>query len=516
MTGLLGTAAALPFAHMGRAQDSTDVELPENEAGTAFSFDLLADNMRAAAQKPIADAKPISGFLSGLDYDAYNRIRFNPSRNKWQDQPNFRMNAFHMGWLFKEPVHVFEVTNGRAMPMGFSAQDFVYDPKTEVPEDFEMPGVAGIRLMTPLNDPDRFDELGAFLGASYFRMLGEGNRYGLSARGLAVNTGLPQGEEFPRFSNLWLERPTDGEDRLTVYAALESKSVTGAYRFVITPGATTVMHVTARLFMREDVEQIGIAPLTSMYLYGASDPGNFRDFRESVHDSEALVINSSSGDTLFRPLNNPPRLANSYLGMENPKSFGLVQRTRGFDAYLDAEAHYELRPSVMVEPVGEWGRGTVRLMEIPTDLEVNDNIVAFWVPEADTKAGDEIELSYRLRWGMTPKGDRATDRARVLRTRVGQGGVAGVEKARDTTKFVIDFHGGVLSEQTDPKAVVPDVSISRGEITEAILSPIDNSDVWRLVVEARTDQGSVAELKARLLNDTETLTETWLYQWMTQ
>lgn len=514
MAALLCSAASLPMARSARAQQ--DAPDDSSQAGVPFSFDALTDQMRDAAAHSPKSPEPVDDFLSGLNYDSYNRIRFDDRGNRWNGLPNFRMNAFHMGWLFNEPVHVYEVSEGRALPMGFSASDFVYDDKIEVPEDFKMPGVAGIRLMAPLNSADRFDELGAFLGASYFRLLGEGNRYGLSARGLAVNTGLPQGEEFPRFSDLWLERPTADDDRLTVYAALQSQSLTGAYRFVITPGATTSMHVTARLFLREDVAQLGIAPLTSMYLFGASDPGDFGDFRAGVHDSEALVINTAGGDTLMRPLNNPARLANSYLGMDSPKSFGLVQRTRDFNAYLDAEAHYELRPSVMVEPVGDWGKGTVRLMEIPTDLEVNDNIVAFWVPDGDMTAGTELELSYRLRWGLEPRGDRSSDRAHVLRTRVGKGGVAGVEEGRDTTKFVIDFEGGPLTEPLGPEEVVADVSITRGEITEAIASRIDQSDSWRLVIEARAEEGGVAELKARLVSGDTVLTETWLFQWVTE
>lgn len=526
MRTLLGSAALGsligPYRAMAQTTDTLptdalpiDAQTEATAAGTPFSFEVLTEMMQAASRDAPEKADSIGGFLAELDYDAFQRIRFDPARTRWADDPSLRMNAFHLGWLFKEPVHVYDVVDGRARPMTFTTADFVYsDLTTQIPADFEMPGVAGIRLMTPLNRADKFDELVAFLGASYFRALGRDTVYGISARGLAVNTGLSEGEEFPRFSDIWLERPAPGTDSVTLYAALRSKSVTGAYRFVIRPGETTEMDVTARLFLRKDIRQLGIAPLTSMYLFGGSDPGAFDDFRSAVHDSEALVLTMASGETYYRPLNNPPRLASSYLGAENPTSFGLVQRTRSFDSYLDAEAHYDLRPSVVVEPLNDWGRGSVSLIEIPSDLEVNDNIVAMWVPRRDTKAGDSLEFDYRLRWGMAPRGDGSADLARVLRTRVGKGGVSGVEGTTDRRKFVVDFAGGTLAELSADAKVDPSVSILHGEVLETVLSRIEGTGTWRLVIEARAEKGAIAELKAELSGYGRLLSETWLYQWV--
>ena len=264
-----------------------------------------------------------------------------------------------------------------------------------------------------MNSEFQFDETLSFLGASYFRALGAGNRYGLSARGLAVNTAISEPEEFPRFSAFWLERPQPGQTQVTFYALLQSESVAGAYKFALTPGQTTVMDVSVELFFRSDVEQLGVAPLTSMYLFGANDQGGFDDYRPRVHDSEALIVNTDQ-ETLYRVLNNPPQLANSYFAAQSPRSFGLVQRHRSFDDYLDAEARYELRPSLMVEPQGDWGDGTIRLIEIPSDLEGNDNIVAFWTYDRGFKAGDHTSFSYRMHWGRAPAG-ASSDLARVAR-----------------------------------------------------------------------------------------------------
>ncbi|WP_375690109.1 glucan biosynthesis protein [Pseudooceanicola sp. LIPI14-2-Ac024] len=488
-------------------------EAPESKP---FSFEILTEWMQMAARGDATPPEQVSGFLTELDYDDYQRIRFDPERVRWtEDGSSVHLNAFHLGWLFKEPVHIHEVVDGQATEMPFSTADFIYDDvEAEIPEDFGLPGVAGFRLMTPINRADKFDEMAAFLGASYFRALGRDTLYGLSARGLAVNTGLPEGEEFPRFNAFWIERPVPGAETVTLYAALRSPSVTGAYKFVLTPGATTTVDVTARLFFREDIGQLGIAPLTSMYLHGGVDQGGFDDFRPSVHDSEALVMNLASGETFVRPLNNPPHLAGSYFTAENPTSFGLVQRNRDFDNYLDAQAHYERRPSLMIEPLGDWGKGMVRLMEIPSDLEGNDNIVAYWIPETPARAGGSMEISYRQHWGLTPPGDGSDDRARILRTRAGKGGVAGVKKETDRRKFVIDFDGALLAELPDAAEVSPSVSVANGEVAEAVLSRIPGTGTWRLVIEAAGEPGATVELKAALTGYGKVLTETWVYQWV--
>ncbi|SNS50808.1 glucan biosynthesis protein [Tropicimonas sediminicola] len=518
---LLGTAA-LGSLVGGVPALAQQADAPAAEGAPAatpaeapFSFDTLTEMMRAESREAPVEVEKIGNFLAELDYDEFQRIRFDPDRTRWADNPDFHMNAFHLGWLFKEPVHVYEIIDGQARPMSFSTADFIYsDLKTDVPADFEMSGVAGIRLMTPLNRADKFDELVSFLGASYFRALGRGTVYGLSARGLAVNTGRPEGEEFPRFSDIWLERPANGTGSVTLYAALRSASVTGAYRFVIRPGETTEMDVTARLFLRKDIRHLGIAPLTSMYLFGGADPGAFDDFRPAVHDSEALVLNTASGETFYRPLNNPPQLASSFLGAQSPASFGLVQRDRAFQTYLDAEAHYDQRPSVIVKPLNDWGQGSVSLLEIPSDLEVNDNIVAMWVPNRETKAGEELEFSYRLYWGLAPEGNGSPDLARVLRTRVGKGGVSGVDGPSDRRKFVVDFAGGTLAELSGEAEVAPNVSIQNGEVVETVLSRIEDTGSWRLVIEARAADGAVVEMKASLEGYGHALSETWLYQWV--
>ncbi|HBD90563.1 MAG TPA: glucan biosynthesis protein D [Gemmobacter sp.] len=510
-----GSTAALAAAGLGMPLRAQDAPVPA--APQQFSFDLLTEQMRSKAGEAYAVPEKIGGFFAGLKYDDYRLVSYNPERARWREDEGsqFQLHAFPMGWLFAEPVAMYQVESGVAAEMPFTTDDFRFlnELAAKVPAGEKMPGVAGFRLHYPLNRLDVMDELVAFLGASYFRALGQGSGYGLSARGLALNTATDTAEEFPRFSAFWIEKPQPGAREAVVYAALESPSVTGAYRFVIRPGLETVMEVTARLFFRADVAQLGIAPLTSMYLYSERNRHKFDDYRPQVHDSDGLRITRADGDVLWRPLNNPPRLAGSHFGEASPRAFGLHQRDREFMNYQDAEAHYERRPSLEVEPIGDWGRGAVRLVEIPSDLEVNDNIVAFWTPEQPAKAGDSREFAYRLRWGNLPVEDR-DDMGWVLETRSGIGGVSGVEQAEQIRKFVVDFTGGPLDPLPADSEVEPMVTVHGGEITAQSIQRVWGSDIWRLALDVKAEEGATVELVAHLAGYGRKLTETWLYQWI--
>ncbi len=505
---LAASAILWPYARRVSAQTIDE--------GQPFSFQTLVSQARKSAQDEFTPPTPLGEAFANLDYDAYRNIQFREESALWAGpDAEAVLHAYHPGWLFDGTVALSEIVDGVAHPLHFTTDDFNYygGVKATMPEGTELPGVAGFRLNAPLNARDRFDEVVSFLGASYFRALGLGNRYGLSARGLAVNTATSEGEEFPRFSAFWLERPLPGNPEVTFYAQLESESVTGAYKFVLRPGETTTMDVTVQLFFRSDVSQLGIAPLTSMFLFGPNDAGNFDDYRARVHDSEALIINAAA-DTKFRVLSNPPRLANSYFGTQSPQSFGLVQRHRGFDDYLDAGAHYELRPSLMVEPLGDWGKGTIRLIEIPSDLEANDNIVAFWVPEGDFSAGDDLRIGYRLHWGMTPPG-AVSNLAQISRTLAGHGGVAGMKPRMDRRKFVIDFEGDALTELNGDLEVTSQVSVSGGSLEQEVLQKVEGYDrLWRLVLEVIAENDATVELSAKLAAGDQVLTETWTYQWL--
>lgn len=484
-----------------------------------FDFDSFSQRMKAMAATPYSPLTPsMPESFKGLDYDSYRLIQFKPEMSKWlADDNGYRIQGFHLGWLYAEPVKVYEIVEGNAHSIGFSADDFEYhdDAISAAAHAQDFPGVAGFRINHPLNRAGAYDELISFLGASYYRALGRDNIYGLSARGVVINSWIDLPEEFPRFSEFFIEKPT-GQGPLTVYAALDSQSVTGAYRFVINPASETVQEtvidVTARLYFRSDVKELGVAPLTSMFLYGDANRGGFDDYRPQVHDSNGLLVERASGEVLWRALNNTPTLGNSYLWENNPKAFGLYQRGRDFENYQDAGAHYERRPSVRVEPQGEWGQGTIRLIEIPARLEADDNMVAFWVPSEPALAGQEREFSYRQIWGnLDPVADGPT--AYVAETRAGVGGVSGVASAANLRKFVVDFKGGQIDAL--PKGTQIDVlsTVSGGVLRNFTLSRVDANGAWRLVLDVEIDGTVPLELKAYLVAMGRAVTETWLYQW---
>lgn len=489
------------------------------ETPVAFSLDTLTAEMRAVAGQPyVAPASALPPALVGLDYDQYRFMEFRPERAKWAgSESGFQIQAFHLGWLYNEPVALFDLVDGKAEPMVFTTEDFSYhgSPILDRLGPGPLPGVAGFRINYPINRPDWFDEVAAFLGASYFRALGRNNLYGLSARGLAINSWGEGPEEFPRFSRFYLQRPASGQP-LVMFAALEGPTITGAYRFEVTPGSATeqatLIDVTARLFFRADIKQLGIAPLTSMFLFGENNRHQFDDYRGQVHDSNGLFVSRNTGETFWRSLNNPPQVANSFFAETNPVAFGLHQRGRAFDQYQDAGAHYERRPSLTVEPIGEWGKGAIRLIEVPTKLEVEDNIVAFWVPDEPAVAGGEREFRYKLRWGNVPP-ESLSNLAYVLQARSGIGGVSGVANEGTARKFVVDFTGGAISTLDPEEKLDAFTGVSGGRILVSTLSKIADTGIWRLVMDVEPNPSEVLELRAYIVGFGRKLTETWLYQW---
>jgi glucans biosynthesis protein len=510
--------AALP-ATLGRpalAQDAAPADAP-----AGFSFDALADEMRAAAGRPFVPAPALNldagSWWGELDYDGYRLIRFRDERSRWaeDEEAAWRVGAFHMGWLFPEPVHLFDVSDGAQQEMQFSTEDFEYlgALSARVPASSALPGVAGFRLNWPLNRPDRSDEVVAFLGASYFRALGRDDVYGTSARGLALNTWITEPEEFPRFTRFYLSRDAA---TATVFAALDGPSVTGAYRFVIRPGAVTEMDVTARLFFRKEVAELGVAPLTSMFLFSGQNRGNFDDYRPAVHDSDGLRVVRADGDPIWRPLTNPAELASSYFVEPSPRSFGLFQRERTFEAFQDPGARYDLRPSIEVVPLGDWGEGAVRLVEIPSALEANDNVVAFWVPAEPVRAGDAREFAYTLRWGdLPPEPDGPL--AVVVATRAGAGGVSGTEALENARKFAVDFRGGRLGALPADAPIEPVVAVSGGHVVSQSLDRLPEGTQgegdWRVVLDVAAERGAIVEMSLHLAGFGERLSEGWAFQW---
>jgi len=479
-----------------------------------FDFDTLRYRAKLLAAKPyVQPVSDVPKSLLKLTYDQYRDIRFKPDKSWWKrDGLPFQLQFFHPGFGFNRTVQISEVVNKTPQLIPFDPAFFDYGKNTNLgrmPPDM---GFAGFRIHYPLNRPDYLDELAVFLGASYFRALGQNMLYGLSARGLAVNCGEPGAEEFPVFQEFWVQKPAPDAKQIVLYALLNSPSVTGAYEFTIMPGVETVMQIRVTLYCRTEIKALGLAPLTSMFWHGENSHGDFDDYRPEVHDSDGLQIERGNGEWLWRPLVNPAQVSVASFSDENPRGFGLVQRDRNFDHYQDLEALYQLRPSSWVEPMGAWGRGSIRLVELPTPDESNDNIVAFWVPEKLPPVGEPIDYQYRLHWFMeTQPGGVRPPAGYVVATRLGRSKTY----ETDLQRFVVDFDSPYLHGRRSDPEISPVITVGDGAklVTSTVESNPYNG-TWRVAFAIKPDgTGHPVELRCFLQRPPHILTETWSYLW---
>jgi periplasmic glucans biosynthesis protein len=503
---VIGSAGLLRcFASLGLA-----LWLMPAAAALAFDFnDVAAKAKRLAVSAYSKPENKLGKALAGLSYDQYRDIRFDPSHAYWRNAKlPFELAFFHQGMMFDAPVKVHEVIGKNVREIRFDPKSFDYGANQLRAKDLAGLGFAGVRVHYPVNTPKYKDEVLVFLGASYFRAVGKGQRYGLSARGLAIDTALNSGEEFPYFVEFWIVRPTASAKELTIYALLDSPRVTGAYRFLLKPGSDTALEVKVQLYLRENIGKLGIAPLTSMYFFGENQRPPVEDYRPEVHDSDGLSIQSGTGEWIWRPFINPKRLLVTSYALSNPLGFGLMQRDRQFNSYEDLESRYEMRPSAWVEPKGQWGAGRVELIQIPTPDETNDNMVAFWVPDTAPRPGVPFDFEYRLLWQK--ESEKRPPLSWVTQTRRGHGWL---RKPDDSIALAVDFEGPALKKlDADAKVDAIVSSDANGKIIEINTIRNEVSGGWRMTVRLRrTDDKKPVELRGYLNSNNTTLSETWSY-----
>jgi periplasmic glucans biosynthesis protein len=516
-----GFASSLLFLGSATAQNRPDQRPPAQAPAAAnaqprprFTFDDVVKRARDLAAQPYTMQAAVNGVLSKLDFDLWRDIRFKPDRAFLQGNGQFRLQTFHPGFLYNKPVTINLLRQGQPAPIPYAANLFDYGRNK-----FEKPlpvstGFAGFRLHFPLNEPHVHDEVISFLGASYYRFLGQGQKYGLSARGLTIGVGARETEEFPEFREYWVEQPEAGSDHAVIYALLDSESVTGAYQFMLYAAKETVVEISATLFARKKIEKLGIAPLTSMFFTGENDRRYVDDFRPELHDSDGLLIHAGSGEWIWRPLRNPTKINASAFVDKGIKGFGLMQRDRTFEHYQDIDLNYELRPSYWVLPLDDWGDGKLELFEIPTSDETNDNIVAQWAPSTPMEAGQSRTWRYKItstieESDITP-GGIARNTYRTKPKALGSG-----EKLSPTmARFIIDFTDGQLpyyQKAPDQVQVVP--SISNGRILRTFITPNPQSKGFRAAIDVDVPAGQSADIRAFLKAGNKALTETWTYPW---
>lgn len=487
--------------------------LPSLVVADEFSFQDVIDKAEALAAKSWQAPPQVPRFLQELSYHDYQGIRFKPERTLWLDgDSQFGVMLIPPGLFYHHAVRINVIDGDQTEPLNFDKSLFDY-PNAEleklVPADL---GYAGFKLTFPFTEPDAANQFLVFAGASYYRAVGRDNNFGLSGRGIAVNTGLPSGEEFPAFVEFWLEKPDADADSLTFYGLLDGRSLTGAYRFEVRPGDETGLEVSSVLFPRQDIQLAGVAPLTSMFYYGENTLRPDGEWRPEVHDSDGLLVHDGATDEwLWRPLNNPAALSMDYFSVGQVRGFGLLQRDADFRSYMDAEAGYGTRPSAWVEPEDDWGQGHVVLTQLPTPDETNDNIVAFWAPESPLQGKHSYRFDYRVRFGNADLAREPLARARD--SFLGDGQRVGGGDAEGAVRIIVDFAGGPLDELDADAPVTSQVAaLEDGELLEHFVEYLPPLQRWRLSMLVRPAADRNLSVRALLREGEEALSETWTYQ----
>lgn len=470
--------------------------------GTAY-FNTVIARAEQMAHEPYQPPEPVPLYLDRLTFDQWQNIVFREDQSPWPADNNFVLQFYHVGYLYKQPVKIYIIDSEGVHEFPFSSGLFTYGdlkPPEEIPDDL---GFAGFSLYYPLIEPEAYNEFLVFIGTTYFRAVGKGQWFGLSARGIAIDTASPQGEQFPYFKAFWLARPAAKADSIRIYALLDGESLTGAYQFEIYPGDQTVMDVASVLFLRQKVEKLGIAPFSSMFLQGSNSIRRYNTLSPQMHDSDGLSIQTRDNRWIWRPLQNPKQLAIQYFQLENPQGFGLMQRNRRFCSYESLTLHYQYRPSAWLTPAGSWGKGSLQLFEIPTDTENNDNIVVFWVPDESYDLLKPIRFDYSISW-------QGNDMMRpsigyVVNTRTGSGNIK-----KNSQAFEIDFTGGSLGSLSSD-AVSAVVSVEKGaKLLEQHIVKNEFVKGMRLELQIEPSEKPV-RLEALLQAGGKAITETWSY-----
>ena len=528
---VLGLGVAQAWAENIEAEPGAPTAREAAPPAPVFTFNDVEQIARERAQKAYERPEnPARDFLTAIGEADWNSIRYKDDQRLWHDEGlPFEVSFFHPGFIYNNIIALDLVEDGRVTSLPFNSGLFEYGNAELAEKSAEKRlGFSGFRLHFPLNRLDHKDEAVVFLGATHFRALARHTTYGLMARGLILNPAMPEGEEYPYFRRFWLVKPGPEDASLTIYALMESPSLTGAFRYVVKPGLSTVMDVSARLYPRAGQSwprKIGLAPLNSMYLFGEKEGGSRADYRPEVHSSDALLWTSGENRWFRRPLNNPGRLESHYIGLRHPRGFGLVQEDSNFDHYQDLRRRFDRRPSVWVEPLGEWGPGQLELIEIPGDQDIHDNIIAFWTPAWPTStagnAGQPMIYDYRMYW-MAPQ-TTPHQLGRVVATRLA------LDQKNAQARFVIDFESEELnaipaetglSSQVETPAEFPVISkslvkntVTGGWRLEFLIKAPQENGVVQSLISARGDH-RVPRFWAFLKkgeNLPEPLTETWVY-----
>ncbi len=491
------------FAAAGGALEIAAARAEPLGAPAPFAPSLVLDMARALAKSPFKPPKAnLPDVLTNLTFEQYSAIRRVPGTAVWNDDKiGFALEPLHRGFVYATPVQLYVVENGEARRIIYDRSAFDFG-KLQLPADLPDLDFSGVRVLKGGADGG-WRDLALFQGATFFRSLARGQAYGVDARGLSIRTGDAQGEEFPLFRALWIEKPGPAAGALVIHALLDSPSLTGAFHFTLHPGDATIIDTELTLVTRSEVDHLGLGVMTATYLFGPLDHRRPDDVRPSVYDIGGLQILTGAGEWLWRPVANRETLQISAFGDVNPRGFGFLQRARSFDTFDDDDGHWELRPSLWIEPIGDWGEGEVVLLEIPSDSENNDNIIAQWRPKAGLAEGATVSFAYRQFWCWAPPA--RPDFASVVSSREGKLG-----KRR---RFAVEFVADQFADPAKTAGVSAAIEAAPGQIVSNRIFAYKDRRSIRVVFDLDPGSETYSELRLVLKAGGQSVSETWLYRW---
>ncbi|MGP0042787.1 MAG: glucan biosynthesis protein [Rhodomicrobium sp.] len=469
-------------------------------------LDALARDLSGKPFKPFE--KRVDDALANVPYEQYSRaIVYKEDQAIWRkDGVPFWLEPYHTaGSYFAYPAGLYSVEGVEAVKIPYSAQAFEFNPPAKQPQTPAQSDFAGVHALAQIDKLGVFTDFLSFVGGTNFRAIGSGMVLGVRARALAINTGQPGGEDFPLFRGFWIEKPKPTDQSLTVHCLIDSVNAVGRLKFVVTPGYATVIDTDAVIYPRRRIPYAGIAPIASRFFFGPGVAPKRRDYRPRVHDSEALYIVNGAGEQIWRPLLNPERLQFSVFVDKGPKGFGLIQRERYFASYQDADQQYEKRPSLWIEPIGDWGEGSIDLIELPAPDEINEYIVCFWRPKEGLGPGIGHRFRYRMHWCWSPP--FANRKAVVAQTRVG-------ESKTGEAVFIVDFFNAEACPDCSGGPLTANVTASAGEVRNVRLAPLPEAGATqRLRFEYMPAGSDPVDLRAQLLVNGKPVSDAWIVRW---
>jgi glucans biosynthesis protein len=502
-----GTLAALALPAGAQAQSVTQQAITATLGeGQRFDPALVLDIARVIARRPFqAPANDLPEPFNNLNYEQYIAIRAQASAVLWSGEARgFAIEPLHRGFIFGQGLSLHIVEDGLVRRIGYDRGKFDFgrlNPAATLPDI----GFSGFRIFAAGgNEPAR--EVAVFQGATFFRAIANGQSFGAMARGLTLRPAEARGEEFPVFRAFWIERPIAGSGTLVMHGLMDSESCCGAFRFTLRPGDVTIVDVEATIIPRAPLEHVGLGGMASTFLFAPHSRRIGDDVRPAVHESLGLQMLNGRGEWIWRPLNNPETLQISVFADQSPKGFGLLQRERDHTVFQDDDQQFQRRPSLWIEPLGDWGQGAVQLLEIPSDSEVNDNILAYWRPRQPLAPGTEWAFALRQYWCWEPPERPAL--AIVRGSRIGR--APGGPRRR---RFMVDFVGDGLADAGRIVELKPILSATPGALTNIRVWPYPERKTVRIGFDL--DPGNEASVELRLLLEAagKPASETWLYRW---